>query len=54
MKKYNKGLTISKEEMELIGFYIENAVNHAIHNGTSIERFNALREIRKRLAESKK
>ena len=53
MKKFNKGLTISKEELELIGFYIENAIKTPLHNGTRPDRFDALKNIQVRLEESK-
>lgn len=51
-KTYEKDLTISKEELNLIGFYIEHAVYTPIQNGTTPERFEALKNIKARLEES--
>ena len=52
-KKYNKGITITSEELELIGRNLEIFLNKEINNGCSPERFKAYKQVLKRLEESK-
>ena len=50
MKKYDKGLTLSKEELDIVGKYIKAAIHNITHQGTSPERFKILNNIQKRLS----
>ena len=54
MNNYNKGITISIEELKLIGLNIESAINNRTTGGTSPENFKVLKELKKRIEESKK
>ena len=52
-KKFNKGLTISSEELETIGRDLFFLLDKNLHSGCSSDKFKACREVLKRLEESK-
>ena len=53
MEKHIKGITITKEELELIGFNLEFMLSSGMNNGLSPERFKIYKQVLKRLKGSK-
>jgi hypothetical protein len=53
-EKFNKGITLTKEELNLVGIILEMGINNRMIDGTSPERFKMLREIETRLKNAKK
>ena len=51
--KFNKGITITSEELETIGRDLFFLLDKNLHNGCSSDKFKACREVLKRLEESK-
>ena len=52
-KKYNKGITITSEELETIGRDLFFLLDKNLNNGCNSQKFKACKEILKRLEESK-
>tara|TARA_R110002153_G_scaffold7_1_gene55 strand:- start:6419 stop:6607 length:189 start_codon:yes stop_codon:yes gene_type:complete len=50
--KFNKGITITSEELETIGRDLFRLLDKELHNGCSRDKFIACREVLKRLEES--
>lgn len=51
--KFKKGLTLSKEELELVGVDVEFLVNRPLRRGVTSERAKILQGIQKKIEESK-